>query len=178
MTVGISGKRVRIYTKELSGNRYLGQSVEMTDFDGKVCLPLACGLTHELVMHHRFGPVTSETHHLPGQFEYQNHPDRARVEFTSPRIENISENSGPVHRYDMNTCQDSTKQDYHFQFYLTKPLPQPGRLNAVELRPNLPLSWYDTYPDFGGVSACNLGINVVVSIFRIFVLWANYCPQR
>ena len=163
MTVGISGKRVRIYTKELSGNRYLGQSVGMTDFDGKVCLPLACGLKHELVMHHRFGPAASETHHLPGQFEYDNHPDRAIVEFTSPLIENIVDDSGPVHRYKMSSCPDSSKQDYHFQFYLTKPLPQPGRLDAVELRPNLPLSWYDTYQDFGYVSACAIGINIVVS---------------
>ena len=163
MTVGVPGKRVRIYTKDMSDNRYLGQSVGTTDHDGKVCLPLACGLKHELAMHHRFGPETPEIHHLPGQFDYQNHPDRARVEFISPLIQNIVDNSGPFHRYERSTCQDSTKQDYHFQFYLTKPLPQPGTLYANELKPNLPLSWYDRYPDPGWVSACAIGINVVVS---------------
>ena len=177
MAVGISGKRVYIYTKELSGNRYLGQSVGMTGYDGKVCLPLTCGLKHELVMHHRFVPVASETHRLPGHFEYQNHPDRAIVEFTSPLIENIAEGSGPVHRYDMKTCPDSTKQDYHFQFYLTKPLPQPSRLDAVKLRPNLPLCWYETYPYEGTVMACAIGINIVVSRLLNYILIINYSPR-
>ena len=162
MTAGVPGKRVRIYTKDLSGNTYLGQSSGMTDFDGKVCLPLACGLKHELVMHRRFAPVASELHNLPGQFEYENHPGGARVEFISPLIENITDGSGPVHRYDMNTCPGSKEQDYHFQFYLTKPLPQPGRLDAVELRQNLSLSWYE-YNDWGEAMACAIAVNVVVS---------------
>ena len=169
MAVGISGEEVRIYTIEASGRRYLGQSVEMTDLDGKVCLPLTCGLKHELVMHRRYGPAASETHHLLGQFEYLNDPARTRIGFTSPLLENIADGSGPVHRYGMNTCPGSTKQDCHFRFYLTTPMLQEGRREAVELRPNLSLSWYGS-PIYDGVEmACVIGINIVVSfLFDIY----------
>ena len=174
MTEGISGKRVRIYTKQLSGATYLGQSVAMTDLDGKACLPLACGLKHELIMHRRFRPVASNTHHLPGQFKHSSDSNRVRVEFVSPLIGDITDGSGPVHRYDMNTCPGSTQQDFHFQFYLTEPVPEPGRLDAVELRPNLSLSWYDGYHyewyDSIWYTACAIGLNIVVSTTGLLIL--------
>ena len=161
MTEGLAGQRIMSYIKNEDGTLYRGRSSGYTDVDGHTCLPVGCGWVNELIVNPYTGLVATASHHLPTGFPFTNTHNMTRVTFTAPPIEDVVDGSGPVHRYTLNTCYDSTQADYHFQFVLAGGLPT-GRLDAVELRPNKTLSWYN-----GSATetrqACYVGVRVLVS---------------
>ena len=80
MTEGFPGQTVKIYTKDLTGTTYLGQSSGRTGSDGKICLLLACGLTHELVVYSGVWACRLRVAPPPSWVHFSEHPQwKSRV---------------------------------------------------------------------------------------------------
>ena len=140
---GQSGQEVRIYTK--SGGRYLGYSISYSDHNGRLCMNVACGYEHEIIVMQRGGKVkATEEHHLPDGWTFRNSHQNTKITFDTDDISSITDGYGPIHRYTSRTCYYSSSDQYHFQFHLVGGK-WPGKHSPVETLPGRKLSWFNKW---------------------------------
>ena len=136
---------VCVFTKDFNGKNTVSKIVGYTDNTGAACISIPCNREHEILLNTELPYKTSDVHHLPSDFNFENIWN-TRVKFRSPAISStlVTSGDGPVHARSSSkssTCQNGLAPDYHFTFILLD-APKPGKLFPTVDSPGLPNSWY------------------------------------
>ena len=132
--------------------------------DGKICVPIKCGLQHELFLSNGVRAQASTTHHLPDKSIFKNTQNATKIVFISPNASDVNSNGeGPVHLSVYKTCQNTSEQSYHFKFRLFTEY-ETSQLNMRQPLPNMKMSWkLISYQNVYN-EACFVRVRVDVSI--------------
>ena len=173
-SIPMSGQKLSAYI--LQNGFFLSRTTASTDRNGRACVVVLCGQRAIIRIESAGVYQVHPTHFLPDGFAFSNRA--TGFEFTAPSSSiSISSSStdprGPVYRKptwsDSGECYDSNATAYHFMLAWEPLLPSVyGSLNAVELRPGFPNSWYPNPPAQREVCAIRIDIAVRINCYACY----------